>query len=98
MCLMRTGAFRMITGSNTCRYLQAMKDIVEQDGIPLPGYTAWGCIDLVSASTGEMSRRYGFIYVDRNDHGHRTLKRSKKKSSDWYKTVIATNGDDLSNE
>lgn len=88
----------MITGSNTCRYLQAMKDAVELEGIPLPGYTAWGCIDLVSASTGEMSKRYGFIYVDRNGHGHGTLKRSKKKSSDWYKTFIATNGEDLSNE
>ncbi len=80
------------------RHLQAMKDAVELDGIPLLGYTAWGCIDLVSASTGEMSKRYGFIYVDRDDQGHGTLKRLKKKSFDWYKKVIATNGEDLTNE
>ena len=55
----------------------------------------WGCIDLVSASTGEMSKRYGFIYVDKDDEGHGTLKRMKKKSFDWYKKVIATNGEDL---
>lgn len=88
----------MITGSNTCRYLQAMKDAVELEGIPLPGCTAWGCIDLVSASAGEMPKRYGSIYVNRNDHGHGALKRSKKKSSDWCKKVIATSGEDLSNE
>ena len=87
----------MITGSNTCRYLQAMKDAVELDGVPLLGYTSWGCIDLVSASTGEMSKRYGFIYVDRDDQGRGTLKRTKKKSFDWYKKVIASNGEDLSN-
>ncbi|KJD42346.1 hypothetical protein QD47_28700 [Paenibacillus terrae] len=60
------------------------------------GYTTWGCIDLVSASKGEMSKRYGFIYVDRNDEGGGTLKRSKKKSFYWYQKVIQSNGEDLS--
>ena len=78
-------------------HIQAMKDAVELDGVPLLGYTSWGCIDLVSASTGEMSKRYGFIYVDRDDQGRGTLKRTKKKSFDWYKKVIASNGEDLSN-
>ncbi|MFR0959044.1 MAG: family 1 glycosylhydrolase, partial [Enterococcus sp.] len=59
------------------------------------GYTPWGCIDLVSASTGEMSKRYGFIYVDLDDEGNGTLNRSKKKSFDWYKEVIASNGVNL---
>ena len=76
-------------------HIKAMKDAVELDGIDLLGYTTWGPIDLVSAGTGEMSKRYGFIYVDRDDHGNGTLKRSKKKSFDWYKKVIASNGEDL---
>ena len=59
------------------------------------GYTPWGCIDLVSASTGEMSKRYGFIYVDEDDEGKGTFNRYKKKSFDWYKKVIETNGGDL---
>jgi hypothetical protein len=66
------------------------------DGIPVMGYTSWGCIDLVSASTGEMSKRYGFVYVDRDDAGHGTLARKRKKSFWWYKKVIASNGADLS--
>jgi len=66
-----------------------------EDGVELLGYTTWGCIDLVSASTAELSKRYGFIYVDRNDDGSGTLARYKKKSFDWYKEVIATNGDSL---
>lgn len=82
-------------------YLQAhieeMKNAVELDGVELLGYTTWGAIDLVSASTGEMSKRYGFVYVDRNDAGEGSLDRSKKKSFDWYKKVIETNGEDLSN-
>ena len=57
-----------------------MKDAVELDGVDLLGYTTWGCIDLVSAGTGEMSKRYGFIYVDRDDQGRGSLKRTKKKS------------------
>jgi 6-phospho-beta-glucosidase len=62
------------------------------DGVQLLGYTTWGCIDLVSASTAQMSKRYGFIYVDRNDDGTGTLARYRKKSFDWYRQVIATNG------
>ena len=62
------------------------------DGVECLGYTTWGCIDLVSAGSGEMSKRYGFIYVDRDNDGNGTLNRSKKKSFDWYKEVIASNG------
>lgn len=80
------------------KHIQAMKDAVEIDGVDLLGYTTWGCIDLVSAGTGEMKKRYGFIYVDRDNEGNGTLKRTKKKSLDWYKKVIASNGEDLSNE
>ena len=67
-------------------------DAVEIDGVEIMGYTSWGCIDLVSASTGEMKKRYGFIYVDKDDNGKGTLRRTKKKSFDWYKNVIETNG------
>lgn len=62
------------------------------DGVAVLGYTSWGCIDLVSMSTAEMSKRYGFIYVDRNDDGSGTLQRYRKKSFYWYKDVIASNG------
>lgn len=79
------------------KHIEAMRDAVTEDGIDLLGYTTWGCIDLVSAGTGEMKKRYGFIYVDRDNEGNGTLKRSKKKSFDWYKKVIASNGEDLSN-
>ncbi len=67
------------------------------DGVQLLGYTAWGCIDVVSASTAQMSKRYGFIYVDRNDDGTGTLDRYPKKSYGWYKEVIASNGASLKN-
>jgi len=63
-----------------------------EDGVELMGYTSWGCIDVVSASTAELKKRYGYIYVDRNDDGTGTLNRYKKKSFNWYKEVIATNG------
>ena len=79
-------------------HIETMKDAVELDGVDLLGYTSWGPIDLVSAGTGEMKKRYGFIYVDRDNEGNGTLKRSKKKSFDWYKKVIASNGEDLSND
>lgn len=74
-----------------------IKEIGEaiKDGVDLIGYTPWGCIDLVSASTGEMKKRYGFIYVDKDNEGNGTLERYKKKSFNWYKEVIATNGDSL---
>ncbi|CAI3192583.1 6-phospho-beta-glucosidase [Clostridium neonatale] len=71
-----------------------MKEAVK-DGVDLIGYTPWGCIDLVSASTGEMEKRYGFIYVDKDNAGEGTLNRKKKKSFEWYKNVIKTNGEEL---
>lgn len=69
-----------------------------EDGVPVMGYTTWGCIDLVSASTAELKKRYGFIYVDRKDDGTGTLARYKKKSFGWYKEIIASNGDALKNK
>lgn len=75
-------------------HLVQVREAIE-DGVPVMGYTAWGCIDLVSASTAQMSKRYGFIYVDRNDDGSGTLKRYKKKSFGWYRNVIQTNGASL---
>ena len=60
------------------------------------GYTMWGCTDVVSAGTGELRKRYGFIYVDMDDEGKGTGKRLKKDSFEWYKKVIASNGEDLS--
>lgn len=77
-------------------HIEQMKLAVEEDGVDLIGYTPWGCIDLVSASTGEMRKRYGFIYVDKHDDGSGTLERRRKDSFDWYRKVIATNGEDLS--
>lgn len=71
-----------------------MKEAID-DGVNLIGYTPWGCIDLVSASTGEMKKRYGFIYVDKDNEGNGTLERKKKKSFDWYKKVIESNGEIL---
>ena len=73
-------------------HIKALKDAVENDGVDLIGYTPWGPIDLVSCGTGEMKKRYGFIYVDRDDKGNGTLKRSKKKSFYWYKKVLERNG------
>lgn len=75
-------------------HIRQMGEAVK-DGVDLIGYTSWGCIDLVSASTGEYSKRYGFIYVDKHDDGSGTMDRKKKKSFDWYKQVIETNGTDL---
>ena len=77
------------------KHIEQMKKAIDEDGVELLGYTTWGCIDLVSAVTGEMKKRYGFIYVDRNNDGSGSLKRYKKKSFDWYKKVIASNGEDL---
>lgn len=73
-------------------HIEQMIVAVEEDGVDLMGYTPWGCIDLVSAGTGEMKKRYGFIYVDKDNEGNGTLARRKKRSFDWYKEVIATNG------
>ncbi|GJM74022.1 hypothetical protein HMSSN036_62380 [Paenibacillus macerans] len=66
-----------------------------QDGCEIMGYTWWGPIDIVSAGTGEMNKRYGFIYVDKDNEGRGTLRRMKKKSFDWYRQIIATNGEIL---
>jgi 6-phospho-beta-glucosidase len=77
------------------QHIEAMKQAVDEDGVELIGYTPWGCIDLVSASTGEMAKRYGFIYVNKQDDGTGDNSRMKKDSFDWYKKVIATNGEDL---
>ncbi|MDO5601387.1 MAG: family 1 glycosylhydrolase [Oscillospiraceae bacterium] len=73
------------------RHIEQLR-LAAEDGVELMGYTAWGPIDLVSASTGEMKKRYGFIYVDKQDDGSGTLERRKKKSFYWYKKVIASNG------
>ena len=66
-----------------------------EDGVPVFGYTYWGCIDCISASTSEMAKRYGFIYVDQDDEGNGSLKRYPKKSFGWYKKMISSNGEDL---
>lgn len=76
------------------KHIEQMREAVA-DGVDLMGYTPWGCIDLVSASTGEMAKRYGFIYVDKYDDGTGTLARSRKDSFYWYQNVIKTNGEDL---
>lgn len=77
------------------KHIQEMKKAVLEDGVELMGYTPWGCIDLVSAGTGEMKKRYGFIYVDKDDKGNGTLERYRKDSFYWYKKVIETNGEEL---
>ena len=76
-------------------HIREMKKAIEIDGVPVMGYTTWGCIDLVSAGTGEMKKRYGFVYVDVDDEGHGTGTRYKKDSYDWYRKVIASNGEEL---
>ena len=77
------------------KHIIQMKKAVEEDGVDLMGYTPWGCIDLVSFTTGEMKKRYGFIYVDKDNEGNGTLKRYKKDSFEWYRQVIASNGEKL---
>lgn len=76
-------------------HIEQMKKAVEEDGADLMGYTPWGCIDLVSAGTGEMDKRYGFIYVDKHNDGSGDLARRKKASFTWYQKVIASNGEVL---
>lgn len=75
-------------------HIEAMRDAIAE-GVDLIGYTSWGCIDLISMSTGEMEKRYGFIYVDLDNEGKGTLKRIKKDSFYWYANVISSNGEDL---
>lgn len=74
----------------------SMRDAITIDGIPLMGYTMWGCIDVISASTGEMKKRYGVVYVDRDDEGKGDFDRYRKDSFYWVKKVIANSGSDLS--
>ncbi|MCR4950910.1 MAG: glycoside hydrolase family 1 protein [Solobacterium sp.] len=75
-------------------HIRAFKEAM-RDGVELMGYLPWGCIDLISCSTGQISKRYGFIYVDLDDEGNGTLKRYRKKSFGWYQKVISSNGEDL---
>lgn len=76
------------------KHIEAMQRAIK-NGVNLIGYTSWGCIDLISVGTGQMSKRYGFIYVDLDDKGNGTLKRIRKDSFYWYKKVIASNGEKL---
>lgn len=76
------------------RHVEAIRDAID-DGVTVMGYTPWGCIDLVSLSTCQMSKRYGFVYVDLDDEGNGSYARSRKKSFFWYQRVIASNGEDL---
>lgn len=73
-------------------HIEQMKKAVFEDGVELMGYTPWGCLDCVSFTTGEYSKRYGFIHVDKNDDGTGSMARSRKKSFGWYQQVIASNG------
>ncbi|MBM7656111.1 glycoside hydrolase family 1 protein [Neobacillus cucumis] len=75
-------------------HIKQIKEAIK-DGVDVFGYTSWGCIDMISASTSQMSKRYGYIYVDQDDMGRGTKRRIKKKSFDWYKNVIASNGEQL---
>lgn len=77
------------------KHIKAVKQAVEEDYVECFGYLTWGPIDLVSATTGEMSKRYGFIYVDLDNEGKGSLERSKKDSFDWYQKVIKSNGEEL---
>lgn len=76
------------------KHIVEMKEAIE-DGVELMGYTSWGPIDLISASTSEMSKRYGFIYVDQDDEGNGSLERIRKDSFYWFKEVIESNGEIL---
>ena len=76
-------------------HIKQMGIAINHDGVELMGYTPWGIIDIVSFTTGEMKKRYGMIYVDRDNEGNGTMARSKKDSFDWYKKVIESNGKDL---
>ena len=97
------GAYDKLEADKTCddsyriEYLRAhieqMKKAIEYDGVDLMGYTPWGCIDVVSFTSGELAKRYGFIYVDLNDDGSGSKERYKKKSFGWYKKVIESNGE-----
>ena len=99
------GAYDKLEDDKTCddsyridylrAHIEQMKKAVEYDGVELMGYTPWGCIDVVSFTTGELAKRYGFIYVDLNDDGSGSGERYRKKSFDWYRKVIESNGEEL---
>ncbi len=99
------GAIDKLEADGTCddscridylrRHIEEMKKAVDIDGVELIGYTPWGCIDVVSFTTGELRKRYGFIYVDLNDDGTGSGKRYKKKSFSWYQKAVASNGEEL---
>ncbi|MDA9461381.1 6-phospho-beta-glucosidase [Enterococcus mundtii 3F] len=99
------GAYDQLTDSNEIHddyrinylreHIEQMKKAVVEDGVPLIGYTPWGIIDIVSFGTGEMEKRYGMIYVDKDNNGKGTLQRLKKDSFAWYQQVIETNGEQL---
>ena len=74
-------------------HIKAMVAAIEEDGVDLFGYTAWAACDIVSASSGEMKKRYGFVYVDADDQGQGSFKRLKKDSFYWYQKVIESNRD-----
>jgi 6-phospho-beta-glucosidase len=80
------------------QHIKAMIDAIVEDGVPTMGYTMWAPFDIVSASTGEMSKLYGFIHVDKDDEGNGSMKRSRKKSFYWYKSVIESNGANIYGE
>lgn len=80
------------------KHIDALKDACEKDFVDCFGYTVWGPVDIVSAGTGEMKKRYGFVYVDADDEGRGSFKRSRKKSFEWYKKVIGSNGEDTDYE
>ena len=86
--------YSLLQQAQLLQHIRQMKEAIN-DGANVFGYTSWGCIDIISAGTSEMSKRYGYIYVDQDDYGNGTLKRYKKDSFYWYKKVIASNGEDL---
>ena len=77
------------------KHIEQMKEAIDEDGVDLMGYMPWGCIDVVSAGTGEMRKRYGFIYVDMDDDGNGDLHRARKDSFYWYQKVCKSNGEEL---
>ena len=99
MCSRRTRRCTTITASSTCASTSsACWTPSIEDGVELMGYTSWACIDLVSESTKQMSKRYGYIYVDADDYGNGTFNRYRKDSFYWYKKVIENNSLDFEEE
>lgn len=80
------------------KHLEQLELAIEEDGVPVMGYTCWGPIDIIAASTGEMTKRYGFIYVDVDDAGKGSFHHIKKDSFAWYQQVCQTNGASLGSE